>query len=97
MRTEPVTSAKNNLSALLREVRAGKTILITDRGVPIARLMPVGPVKGVPPWLIELGQKGLVTLPEREPTGSWLDLPSPELPAGISAVDLLIQERESGR
>ena len=97
MRTEPVSTAKNRLSALLREVRAGATIVITDRGVPVARLVPVGPTKGLPPRLIDLAQKGLVTLPERAPSTTWLDLPMPKLPPGKSAVDILLEERESGR
>jgi len=36
MKTVSVSDAKNGLSALLREVRGGATIVITDRGVPIA-------------------------------------------------------------
>jgi prevent-host-death family protein len=33
MKRASVSSAKNNLSALLQAVRAGQTVLITDRGV----------------------------------------------------------------
>jgi prevent-host-death family protein len=35
--------AKNNLSSLLGEVARGVEVTITKRGVPVARLVPVGP------------------------------------------------------
>lgn len=35
--------AKNKLSALLDDVARGAEITITRRGVPIAKLVPVGP------------------------------------------------------
>ena len=36
-----VSEAKNRLSALLDRVRHGHTIVIEDRGVPVARLEPI--------------------------------------------------------
>ena len=35
--------AKNRLSALLDEVARGTEITITRRGVPVAKLVPIGP------------------------------------------------------
>jgi prevent-host-death family protein len=35
-----IRRVRQNLSALLREVRAGREIEITDRGEPVARLSP---------------------------------------------------------
>jgi prevent-host-death family protein len=40
MRTAGIREVRQNLSALLREVHEGQEIVITDRGVPVARLMP---------------------------------------------------------
>ncbi len=40
MQRATATEAKDGLSALLDRVKAGKTILIMDRGVPVARLEP---------------------------------------------------------
>jgi prevent-host-death family protein len=40
MRTAGIREVRQNLSALLREVRKGREIVITDRGEPVARLMP---------------------------------------------------------
>ena len=41
MKTATITEAKNGLSALIDRVRAGEQVLITDRGIPVARLEPV--------------------------------------------------------
>lgn len=41
MNTATITEAKNRLSALIDRVRSGESILILDRGVPVARLEPV--------------------------------------------------------
>ncbi len=41
MKTAGVREAKEHLSRLLREVRAGAEWVITERGVPIARLVPI--------------------------------------------------------
>lgn len=40
MKTATITEAKNGLSALIDRVRAGESILILDRGRPVARLEP---------------------------------------------------------
>jgi len=41
MKRASVTDAKNGLSALLDRVRHGESILIEDRGIPVAQLNPV--------------------------------------------------------
>ena len=35
-----VRELKSNLSAVLKEVRAGRIVLITDRGRPVGRILP---------------------------------------------------------
>ena len=46
MRTAGVREARQNLSALLDEVRKGREVVITERGRPVARLVPPGPARG---------------------------------------------------
>ena len=41
MKRASVTEAKNGLSSLLDRVRHGETVIIEDRGVPVAALAPV--------------------------------------------------------
>lgn len=40
MKTAGIREARQNLSALLDEVRKGREVVITDRGRPVARLVP---------------------------------------------------------
>ena len=40
MRKAGIREARQNLSALLEEVRKGREIIITDRGREVARLLP---------------------------------------------------------
>ena len=46
MRTAGVREARQNLSALLDEVRKGREIVITERGRPVAKLVPADPARG---------------------------------------------------
>ena len=50
MRTAGVREARQNLSALLDEVKKGREIVITEHGRPVAKLVPAGRPrsKGVP-------------------------------------------------
>ena len=45
MKTVNTHEAKTQLSRLLRRVAAGDEIIIANRGVPVARLVPVPPKK----------------------------------------------------
>ena len=98
MKRATVTEAKNRLSALLAEVRAGETIVIEDRGIPVARLEGVEPLRDDPAGrLARLQRAGLVRVGRGEPP-LWLlskELPRPK--HGASAVEALIEERHSGR
>ncbi len=40
--TAGIRELKNHLSAYLRKVKAGETITITDRGIPVGRIVPAG-------------------------------------------------------
>jgi prevent-host-death family protein len=48
MRTAGIREARQNLSGLIEEVRKGREILITDRGRPVARLVPPARPRGRP-------------------------------------------------
>jgi len=95
MRTATITEAKNGLSALLDRVKAGESILITDRGTPIARIEPLTTRPDPEGRLDRLERAGII----RRGTGpvSLASLPpAPGLPPGVSVVDALLEERESG-
>jgi prevent-host-death family protein len=97
MKGVSISAAKNNLSALVRTVRAGGTITITDRGIPVARLVGPARGKGIPAGAVELAQRGVLMLPESEPSTQWAKgLPRPRLKRGTSALKALLEERDSG-
>ncbi len=97
MTTASVSEAKNQLSALLKLVQAGQSIIITDRGVPVARLEPVQLGPGVPPRMIALAQQGLVRLPKQQPDASWLDAPRIRVTEGLAPSEIVMEERREGR
>jgi prevent-host-death family protein len=99
MKIASVSTAKNRLSALLQEVRRGKTVVITDRGVPVARLEPVAAGDVAAGGALEsLVRSGLVA-PARKPPGRRgrrKVAGRPRLPAGVSVADVVVAEREQG-
>jgi prevent-host-death family protein len=97
MKRESISSAKNRLSALIRRVQRGESVLITDRGVPVAQLVPVQLGPGVPERIVALAQQGLARLPTQVPDAAWLDQPRPQPTPGPGVVDLLLEERRLGR
>ena len=48
MKTAGIREARQSLSALLAEVKKGREVVITDRGVPVARLVAPVPPPGPP-------------------------------------------------
>ena len=62
MKRASLTETKNRLSALIDEVREGETVLVLDRGRPVARIESVsGGSRDAPGRLDRLERKGLVT------------------------------------
>lgn len=70
MKTISISQLKSGLSAALRSVRRGTEVVVTDRGHPVARLVPVRPVTGDVDALVEAG---LIQLGTRKLPGDFLD------------------------
>lgn len=100
MKTTTVSHAKAHLSALLRRVQRGESIVIYSRGKPVARLEPVRPGKDEADEdrLARLEKAGILTRPLRPPDWSFLDrLPLPKLPEEASLLHFLLEERREER
>lgn len=97
MKTATITEAKNRLSALINQVRAGESILILDRGTPVARLEPLTGYKDAAGQLRRLERAGIIKVGTAPPPVDLISKPGPKLPPGVSAVEMLIEERRSGR
>ena len=95
MKTTTVSKLKASLSEYLRSVKAGEEVLVTERGRPIAKLIPSGSSKFLPDHLVEMEKQGLIKLGSgRLPKGFW-DLPRPKDPKGL-VVKAVLREREQG-
>lgn len=97
MKTATITEAKNGLSALIDRVRGGESVLILDRGVPVARLEPVAASSDPTGRLRRLERAGIVRVGTSAPPLRLLRTRAPDLSPGSSAVDTLLEERRSGR
>jgi prevent-host-death family protein len=97
MRTATVTEARNGLSALLKKVQGGETVLITDRGVPIARIEPVHAPDDPTGRLERLVRAGIVRPGTGKVPAAILAGPAVKASKGGSVLDALLEERRTGR
>jgi prevent-host-death family protein len=97
MKTTTITEAKNGLSALGDRVRSGESVLILDRGVPVARLEPVAAFPDPTGRLRRLERAGVIRVGDAPPPLDLLRTPAPSLAPGASAVQAVLAERRSGR
>ena len=100
MKTASITEAKNNLSKLIDGVKTGTSVLIMDRGRPVARIEPVTGGAGAEgsARLARLIRDGIVR-PSRGAglPKSFFTEPLPRAKAGMSILDALLEERREGR
>lgn len=82
-----VRELRQNLSVYLRRIQGGERFEVTDRGVPVALLTPLG--RNLSP-LGKLIAEGRV----KRPIGSLLDLPPPVGEPTREASNALIDDRD---
>lgn len=93
-----ITEAKNTLSALIDRVRGGESVLIVDRGIPVARLeSAVGADLDADGKIARLERIGAVRAARTSPASELLAESPPDPQRGASAVGALLDERRSGR
>jgi prevent-host-death family protein len=96
MKTTGVSELKAHLSEYLNQVKAGIEIMITDRGRPVARLVPVSPRERTKESLARMQKEGLIRLGDgRIPRDFW-KMPRPDDPQGL-VLEALLEERGEGR
>ncbi len=97
MERATVSKLKNNLSAYLRKVRAGQSIVIYDRDIPIARLERIEAGGGTQ-RLVSLAARGITRPPVRPLSGRRLEaLLAKPLAAKARVVDALVADRADER
>lgn len=97
MKTAAVSKLKASLSEYLSKVKAGEEVLVTDRGKPVAKIVPVktGKLK-LPHHLLELERAGLVCIGKGKLSREFWDMPRPKDKKGL-ALQSFLKEREEGR
>ena len=93
MATASISEAKAKLSALLERVKAGESVTITDRGTPVAQIVPF-PAAAVD-WderLERLERQGQIRRPKK-PLDVDAFLAMPKGRARASVLDALLEER----
>jgi prevent-host-death family protein len=95
-----ISETKNSLSALIDRVRHGETIVVTDRGRPVARLEPVTGEDGPGPHegrLARLERAGIIRRAREGRLDEIARVPPPAPLAGGDIVAVLLDERRNGR
>jgi prevent-host-death family protein len=97
VRTAGVAELKARLAAYLRIVKSGSEILVTDRGVPVAKLVPMDARRMQETRRLRLAAAGLLVLGKGAMPKELLDPPSGDPRAGRGVLAALLAEREAGR
>jgi len=101
MKTVQIGELKNHLSAHLRDVRKGEEIIVRDRGLPVAKIIPYVP-DSIEEQQRILVAEGKLRLPKNPPQDreKWLEeffaMPGPDLDDEV-AKRAVLEEREEGR
>ncbi len=95
MEKATISQIKDRLSAYLRKVRAGQTILILDRNRPVARLERVGGDAPADDRLTRLEQAGLLRRATHRLSVERLRAPARRTEASL--LQALLEERRDAR
>jgi len=94
-RTTTVVQLKARLSEYLRIVKAGGELLVTERGVPIARVVPLNEAERKSTRRLRLARAGLLK-PGRGRVPKLLQSPPIGEPVGAGVLEALLAERGDG-
>jgi prevent-host-death family protein len=97
MKTAGIAHLKARLSSYLKMVKAGNEVLITDRGIPIAKLVPIDAAGKEEARRKELAAKGLLILRKSRLPRHLLEPPKGDPRVGKEVLAALLAERDEGR
>lgn len=93
VRSVNIADLKNHLSRYLREVREGSELLVRDRNLPIAKIVPLRNAGDLDAEILALAASGQVRLPEAPLPASFWATPAPRVPLR-RAVAAIVADRE---
>ncbi|MGH7321109.1 MAG: type II toxin-antitoxin system Phd/YefM family antitoxin [Candidatus Rokuibacteriota bacterium] len=99
MRRATITETKNRLSALLDRVRHGETVLVMDRGRPVARIEPAVSAASDDPdgRLARLERRGIIRRALAPPPKALILKKFRSARKASGVLDALLEERRRGR
>jgi prevent-host-death family protein len=97
MKSIGIAQLKAHLSRYLGQVKSGQEIVVTERGMPVAKIVPIKGREGTDARREHLARAGLLQLGTGRVRASLLKPPTgpPEVGAGV--LKALLDERAEGR
>lgn len=92
-----VAELKAGLSRYLARVKAGHEVLVTDRGQPVAKLVPIDAEARRGSRRERLVREGLLVPGRGRVRASLLRVPAGSVGRGRAVLDALLEERREGR
>lgn len=95
MKTAAVSELKAFLSKYLSKVKTGEEVIVTDRGKPIAKIVPINRADmEIPAHLLTLERAGLARIGKSSLSAGFWSLPRPKDKTGAALKALLNERRE---
>jgi len=79
LRSVNIAALKNELSRYLNEVRQGEELLVRDRDVPIAKIVPLQKAGELKAEELALAAAGMLRLPDASLPASFWSMPAPRV------------------
>jgi prevent-host-death family protein len=96
MKTTGIAQLKAHLSRYLDQVKSGQEVVITERGMPVAKLVPLRSEERRESRRERLARSGLLQRGRGKVRGSLLKPPTGPL-VGKGVLQALLAERQGGR
>jgi prevent-host-death family protein len=97
MKTVGVAQLKAHLSQFLGHVKTGQEVVITERGLPVAKIVPLRATEARESRRERLAKAGLLQLGSGRVRASLLRPPKGPVEVGAGVLGALLAEREEGR
>jgi prevent-host-death family protein len=89
-KTVGVRELRQNLSRYLERVKKGETLMVTEHGHEVARLVPTN--SAIDPFYLELAEEYGATIPTRNLLDAIKSLPPLDKPAPAGTTDAFLDE-----
>jgi len=96
MKSTAISELKAHLSDFLNQVKSGTEVLVTDRGKPVARIIPVSGKRRPRSSLMKMEKQGLIKLGSGKLPRDFWAVERPKDPHSL-VLKALLEDRESGR